>query len=600
MRCASHLFLAFLFGCCASTAHASTTWTSNGDQVCALDADQQFLAAAPDGIGGVFLTFFVKPVGGDPLPEAYVRHYSRAGVPYDPLGGCGTKVFIASGNLSTHSAGQLRITNDGRRGAIIACANGRGSTQDIYAQRVDAHGVRQWGVLGVAVCTAAGDQTFADETFSAICSDGVGGAFVVWEDPRAGGSNVDIFMQHLSDSGAVVPGWPSDGLQVCGATGNQRRASIVPDGEGGVICVWSDPRSALTLPDIYASRFDASGNLVSGWTPDGTLVCGATGEQSKPVLVSDGADGAIIAWQDGRAPSTNFDIYAAHIRGDGVVDTGGGWAISGRLLCAASEAQVNPELVSDGAGGAIATWMDRRTATSQDVYAQHVTNTGAIASGWATDGQSVVTAVRDQAFPKVATDGSGGAIICWDDKRADASADSVDIYALRLQAGGASPAGWATDGNAVCTAVRQQTLPVIAPSDPGSAFVAWLDDRLGAERPDRIFFQRMTSDGEAGGDVAVPPHVPSHTEFSVTPNPTRSAVGIFLRLAAVADMSITVHDVTGRQVVSLVDSRPLGPGRVQLSWNLRDEVGSRVPSGTYWLLARSELGVLQRAVVVLR
>jgi len=80
--------------------------------------------------------------------------------------------------------------------------------------------------------------------------------------------------------------------------------------------------------------------------------------------VSDGASGAIVAWYG--APGS--DIFAQRVNGAGVPQ----WAANGVTLCSAANSQLSPVLVSDGGGGAIATWFDLRSGTNYDIYAQRV------------------------------------------------------------------------------------------------------------------------------------------------------------------------------------------------------------------------------------
>ena len=67
------------------------------------------------------------------------------------------------------------IVSDGAGGSIVTWYDYRNGNWDIYAQRVNASGVVQWGANGVALCTAAGGQQVPT-----IVSDGAGGAIVTW------------------------------------------------------------------------------------------------------------------------------------------------------------------------------------------------------------------------------------------------------------------------------------------------------------------------------------------------------------------------------------------------------------------------------------
>src|SRR5438093_1552083 len=77
-------------------------------------------------------------------------------------------------------------------------------------------------------------------------------------------------------------------------------------------------------------------------------------------------------------------------------------------LCTAASHQLNPTIVSDGAGGAVVTWWDARTGNF-DIYAQHVLASGAVDGAWPANGRALCTAASFQQYPTIVTDGAGGA-----------------------------------------------------------------------------------------------------------------------------------------------------------------------------------------------
>ena len=302
------------------------------------------------------------------------------------------------------------ITSDGAGGAIITWADYRSGGADIYAQRVNASGAVQWTANGVALCTATGDQ--GPPT---IVSDGAGGAIVTWYDYRSG-SNYDIYAQRVNASGAVQ--WTANGVALCTATGNQYSTTMTSDGASGAIVTWHDYRTG-SYADIYAQRVNASG--VVQWAANGVALCSAVGGQEAPQIASDGAGGAIVTWEDARSGST-IDIYAQTVNASGAVQ----WTANGVALCTATGFQWYPTIVSDGASGAIVTWEDERGGT-YDIYAQHVSASGAIQ--WTPGGFALCTATGDQRSPMITSDGAGGAIVTWSDARGvdtDIYAQSAD------------------------------------------------------------------------------------------------------------------------------------------------------------------------------
>ncbi|MFC1933418.1 choice-of-anchor U domain-containing protein, partial [Chloroflexota bacterium] len=126
---------------------------------------------------------------------------------------------------------------------------------------------------------------------------------------------------------------------------------------------------------------------------------------------------AIIAWQDSR--NDNYDIYAQRMNDSGIAQ----WTDNGTAICTAANTQSKSQLVFDGSGDAIIVWQDPRSFSGNDVYAQRM-NASGIAQ-WTDNGTEISTATNSQLEPQLISDGSSGAIIAWQDSRND----NYDIYA---------------------------------------------------------------------------------------------------------------------------------------------------------------------------
>src|SRR5262245_12944854 len=183
-----------------------------------------------------------------------------------------------------------------------------------------------------------------------VAADGAGGAIVAWQDARTGSN--DVYVQRVNAVGA--PQWTANGVALCTTPGPSVVPTIVSDGAGGAIITWQDAR--IGNYDIYVQRVNAAGS--PQWIADGVLLCGAGGDQHAPTIVSDGAGGAIVTWHDRRSPSN--DIYAQRVNAAGAPL----WIPDGVLLCGAGGDQLSPTIASDGGGGAIVTWYDNRSANT--------------------------------------------------------------------------------------------------------------------------------------------------------------------------------------------------------------------------------------------
>jgi hypothetical protein len=382
----------------SGTGHAA--WTAQGVVICSATGDQQYPQLVPDGAGGAIITW--QDYRSENW-DIYAQRVSSSGAVQ--WASDGVTVCAATGNQQNP-----QVAPDGAGGAIIAWWDYRGSTYDIYAQRVSGTGAVQWTVDGAALCTASGIQYLPQ-----LVSDGSGGAIVTWLDHRGG--TYDVYAQRVNGAGAVQ--WTTNGVAICTAAMNQLYPKIADDGAGGAIVSWQDSRGGSY--DIYAQRVNASG--VKQWTTNGVALCTETGNQIFQTIISDGGAGAIVCWQDERGG--NYDVYAQRVNASGAVQ----WAANGLAICTETGGQENPILISDGAGGAIVSWQDSRGG-SYDIYAQQVSASGTVR--WMAGGVALCTATADQQWPGATADGSGGAIIAWWDNRSG----NYDIYAQSVDSEG--------------------------------------------------------------------------------------------------------------------------------------------------------------------
>lgn len=318
----------------------------------------------------------------------------------------GVPICVATG----YQFGPVAVP-DGAGGAIIAWFDQRGANDDIYAQRVNASGTVLWALNGVAVCSATGVQSYPQ-----ILPDGAGGAFLCWTDERSG--NVDIYAQRINASG--VRYWALNGIAVCALTSGQYLGKIASDGAGGMLVSWTDSRSGNN--DTYVQRINSSGSAV--WTANGVAACSDPSSQGTPTVTTDGGGGAIVAWEDPR-PGL-YGIYAQRIGSGGTAQ----WTANGvRLTPSASlGSQLLPQLLADGAGGALVCW--HLAGSGGNVEAQRVDALGNRLFG--NSGVKVCSAPTGQQLVRIGSDGAGGAIVSWQDER---SAD-LDIRVQQLNPSG--------------------------------------------------------------------------------------------------------------------------------------------------------------------
>ncbi len=313
---------------------------------------------------------------------------------------------------------------------------------------------------------------FSDQHLPVSIPDGAGGAIIAWADLRSG--QYDIYIQRIGPAGQ--PLWNPAAIALCSASGHQVAPVLCSDGAGGAIVAWEDDRTGAA--DIRAQRIDANGTPL--WTPNGVPVCLAGDDQVEPAILADGVGGAIIAWTDLRKV-TESDLHAQRVDGSGSRL----WAVNGIAVASNTGDQYGPRLALAGANGAIVTWSDTRAITRQDVYAAHVTLTGT--TPWTAGGVRVAMTAGGQTSPSITHDGSGGAVIAWSDLRSG----FPDIAAQRLTSAGAR--AWGDSARLLCTAIGGQQSPRVVRLANGWA-VVWEDGR--GTSPD-LYAQRLDSNGLA-------------------------------------------------------------------------------------------------------
>jgi hypothetical protein len=328
-----------------------------------------------------------------------------------------------------------------------------------------------WAEDGVGVCTDASNQSGP-----VIARDGMGGAFIAWIDQRNG--NYDIYAQRVNVSG--TPLWTADGVPVCTDPSVATDPQICADGDGGAIVTWKDYRNGNY--DIFAQRIGPNGT--TRWTADGIAVCTDANDQYYPYVVGDGLGGAMVVWEDWR--NGNIDVYAQRIDAGGYV----WWTYNGVPVCSATNNQSWIRPVSDGAGGAVVCWMDYRNS-STDIYAQRIDGSGTTL--WTAGGDSICTQTSPQGNPAITGDGSGGAIISWQDQR-NGGYPQQDIYAQRINSSGSVQ--WTVDGIPIGAGSNEQFYTYLDSDGSGGAVIVWLDNQAG-DGQYQVYAQRVDSSGTA-------------------------------------------------------------------------------------------------------
>lgn len=385
-------------------------WNKDGLGLTSGNDDQNYPSIYSDGNGGAIVVWEDYRSGTE--WDIYAQHIDSAGnVLWSPNG------IIISNDIGNQH--EPRIIDVGSGDFIISWYDA-----NIYAQKIDINGNRLWPGNGTVVSSAVNAQNLPR-----LVDDGAGGAIIAWSDLR-GGVDTDIYAQHINSTGN--PQWVVNGTPICTETNSQTWLEISTDGLGGAIIAWQDLRSG-TDEDIYSQRVNSSG--ITQWVANGTAISTEINDQFYLDIVSDGVGGVYITWNDARGGSK---IYAQHIDISGNVL----WELNGTLVSSIAYSQNGVRVIEDGLGGAIFIYSDDRITTDYDIYAQRLNSLGA--SQWDADGVGLCKYNERQMTIEVTSDGSGGAIAVWRDRRNELGGD---IYAQHISSNGVVDSGSSNNGN---------------------------------------------------------------------------------------------------------------------------------------------------------
>lgn len=329
-------------------------WTSNGVPVINKAYNQKDGKVAIDVSNNVYVVY-QDSSGGQ--WDIYAQKLNASGIQQWTNNGA---VVCNAGNHQINARSELVSTG----GIYVVWQDKRnGADYDIYAQKLDANGIRQWNIAnnGIYVCSTVGTQSNPKiEPFAS-------GFITAWQDFR-NGADYDIYAQYIDNAG--IAQWTTNGKLICNAIDNQSAIDIKNNTVDGAYIVWKDKRT-LSFYDIYIQKITYTGTLA--WAINGIVLSNAAYDQINPNIAIDPSGDALVVWQDSSAGS--WDIYASRVSKTGAVL----WTT---LVSNAANNQTDPKNVSDETGGSIIAWQDNRNklSTKWDIYAQKVFSNGSLSS----------------------------------------------------------------------------------------------------------------------------------------------------------------------------------------------------------------------------
>jgi hypothetical protein len=193
-----------------SNATLDSAWPVAGLLLSGGATSQTLDRIVTDGSTGALLVFTDARTGSS---HTAAQHVSLAGVIDSQFGANGVQVVVAANSQYSPDAAP-----DGAGGLFITWNDSRAApnTFDVYVGHLKSNGVMDanWGGQSSrALCTLPGNQLTPS-----IIGDGAGGCFVAWQDHRASGTAYDCYAQHVLANGTVDPAWTFNGQGLCTGT----------------------------------------------------------------------------------------------------------------------------------------------------------------------------------------------------------------------------------------------------------------------------------------------------------------------------------------------------------------------------------------------
>jgi hypothetical protein len=304
---------------------------------------------------------------------------------------------------------------------------------DVRAQKISKYGELEF--YGGVRSATVGDTDLKELNAVAV-GDSAGGAIVAYELHLEDG-DVHVLAQRIGPDGSRLWNPDGPGAPVATAQPKEMNPTMVSDGAGGAIIAFEFHLDDDV--DVMAQRIAPDGKLL--WhNGDKSAVVGSSNlEERHPRIVTDGKGGAIVFYEmlvDGQ-----WHLMAQRLSpfGEMLWNEGArGVTVIGRPLAEGKRAYA---VISDGHRGAfvVAACPDPEAPEDTDIVAQRIAGDGSLL--WGELGDSgvrgpvfVAYSKQPERNPVVAADGKGGIVVAFEFESAP---DDLDVYAQRVNADGA-------------------------------------------------------------------------------------------------------------------------------------------------------------------
>ncbi len=310
--------------------------------------------------------------------------------------------------------------------------------------------------------------------------------------------------------------------------------------------------------DVYLQTLNTSGQLVGSNIKVNTTV---TGDQFDPAISMDNSDNMVVVWTDHSSSSEQTDIYLQRFSSNGN-RIGINTKVNGSTV-----RNIKPAIDMNYDGKFVIAWLDT-TNNKRNIYVKRFDQSGS-QIGAIIKVNDIENAPAIES-PDIAIDSSGAFIVVWQDCREG----SMDIYSQQYDNLG-NKVGYNTRTHSERTESSQIRPAVTVVNTSGDYQIIWQDDRNGdwdiycpvGKPVPSVVITNMKSEDDL---------VPVEYELSQNyPNPFNPTTTIGYSVKREGKVNITVFDILGRKVISLVNEVK-SAGKYEVKFN-----AAHLASGVY-------------------
>jgi len=566
-------------------AAGAVIWIAGGVAVNTDALDQDDVVIVADGTGGGIFVY----EHGDNIGANRVTYEGNL-----PWGSSG--VLLTNALLTQFDPVAV---SDGAGGAIAVWDDTRNDPDDdIYAMRITRNGSMLWDAQGSLVCSDT-----ARQINPWIAPDGKGGAIIAWQDYRPG-TATHIYAQRMDADGVRL--WGSSGIAAVAANGSRGGIVVSPDGNGNAVLSALDSRTPSAKPlaqriegrhgywgrpepiisSIADTPGDQGGYASVNWlasqrdkVAEGLITHYSVWRATDAIAaMAAGMEGKVV---DLAEVTLGFQGPAFRVEKTAAGNFYWEW-VGEQIAYYAAGYSFNAPTKSDSIGGDPATHHFQVVAHT---YSDFLTWPSLPDSGYSVDNLA-------PAAPLMLTAqriGGNDVLLEWSPGALPGDLSDYAVYRATMTGVSPDPLFFLSDSG--------DTTAVDSTATASSAFyyIVTARDIHGNESDPS---NEAMVDGAATGVGGDTPALTTLQVLPNTPNPFSAATSLRVGIPVASEVSVEVYDVRGRRVYA--HASRMSAGWQALTFDGRDQAGARLPSGVYFYRVRAAGFAQTRKMVISR